>query len=178
MKKYLFISACLVVSLVFLIGCSNSSNSISTTETDITVKETALNQLSDTTDWETTTYETVNNFDGVTMIVKKGTTTTDGLTVAFENNTDKKCTYGNEYMLEKKINDGWYQVPVAIEGNYAFTSIGYDVSYGQKRELAVDWHWLYGSLDAGEYRIVKSILDSRNPGDYDTYFLAAEFTIY
>jgi len=36
---------------------------------------------------------------------------------------------------------------------------------------------MYLSLDEGEYRIVKDILDSKGPGGNDTYFLAAEFTI-
>lgn len=35
-----------------------------------------------------------------------------------------------------------------------------------------------GSLDPGEYRIVKKILDFRSTGDTDQYTLAAEFTIF
>jgi hypothetical protein len=49
---------------------------------------------------------------------------------------------------------------------------------GDASEKVVDWNWIYGSLDAGEYRLVKDISNFRGTGDYDTYYLAAEFTIY
>jgi len=48
---------------------------------------------------------------------------------------------------------------------------------GENEEWKVDWSWLYGSLDTGEYRIVKDILDFRKTGDYDKYYLAAVFLI-
>ncbi len=99
------------------------------------------------------------------------------MTVVIKNNSSSLCTYGEYFELEKKINEIWYQVPVTIAGNYGFNSIGYDLSSGDNREWAVDWNWLYGSLDAGEYRIVKDILDIRGTGDYDAYFLSAEFSI-
>lgn len=80
-------------------------------------------------------------------------------------------------MLEKKINGLWYEVPVAIKGNYGFKDIGYRMTSNQDKEWKVDWKWLYGSLNAGDYRIVKDVSDFRKTGDYDTYFLAAEFAI-
>jgi len=49
---------------------------------------------------------------------------------------------------------------------------------GENGEWNIEWDWLYGSLDTGEYRIVKNILDFRSTGDYDQYKLAAEFTIF
>lgn len=131
-----------------------------------------------TTDWEPTTYEIVNNLAGVTMIPKEGTASAAGLVVVLENNSGAQCIYGEHFGLEKKIKGNWYQVPVIIEGNYGFDDIGYDLVSGENREWAVDWDWLYGSLEPGEYRIVKDISDFRGSGDYDTYYLAAEFTIH
>lgn len=61
--------------------------------------------------------------------------------------------------------------------NYGFNDIGYDLVSGGEREWAVDWKWLYGRMDTGEYRIVKDILDFRDMEEYDTYYLATEFTI-
>ncbi|MDD4402930.1 MAG: DUF4825 domain-containing protein, partial [Desulfitobacteriaceae bacterium] len=139
---------------------------------------TASSQPAETIGWEPTTYKTVNNFDGVTMTVKEGTASSTSLTVTFENNSSSQCIYGEYFWLEKKINGSWYQVPVVIDGNYGFNDIGYDLASGDDSEWAVDWNWLYGSLDTGEYRIVKNIADFRGTGDYDTYYLAAEFTIY
>lgn len=158
----LFLAMCIVFCLVLLVGCSNANEGTNKGEN---------------TNWEPTKYKTVNDLDGVMMIVKKGTVTSSGLTVLFENNSGKQCTYGEYFSLEKKIEGRWYQVPVAIEGEYAFNDIGYSLDSSKVSEWAVDWNWLYGSLVTGEYRIVKYILDFRKAGDYDEYYLAAEFTI-
>jgi hypothetical protein len=48
---------------------------------------------------------------------------------------------------------------------------------GDDGQFAVDWEWLYGSLDSGDYRIAKDILGFRAAGDYDKFYLAAEFSI-
>ena len=178
MKKYICLFVCMAISLAFLAGCGNYGNSNSEVGTENTVTETASSQPAETTDWEPTTYETVKNFNGVTMTVKEGTTSSASLTVAFENNSSSQCIYGEYFLLEKKINENWYRVPVVIEGNYGFNLIGYDLASGDDGEWSVDWDWLYGSLNTGEYRIVKDILDFRGSGQYDTYYLAAEFTIY
>ena len=158
MKRYLCSLFFLTISFTLLSGC-NSDQSV------------------ETTDWKLTKYETINNLDGVTMIVKEGMVSPTGLTVRFENNSDKQCIYGEEFWLEKKIKGRWYQVPIALDGNYGFNSIGYDLSASNGKDWTVDWDWLYGSLDTGEYRIVKDILDFRKAGDYDNYHLTAEFTI-
>lgn len=138
---------------------------------------TSTTEEEDTTDWEPTNYNTVNNFNDVTMSIKKDTISEDGLTVVIQNNSDKIALYGEEFVLEKKINEGWYEVPVTIEGDYGFNSIGYEVPSGEEGEWKVDWNWLFGSLNEGEYRIIKNILDFRDAGDFDTYYLSAEFTL-
>lgn len=178
MKKHLYLFVCMAINLALLAGCSTYDNSTSAVETENTLTETVSTQSVETTDWKTTPYETVNNFDGVTMNINKGTASSTELTVTFENNLKSQCTYGEYFCLEKKINEKWYQVPVAIDGNYIFNAIGYELVSGGASECAVDWDWLYGSLDTGEYRIVKDILDFKGSGEYDTYYLAAEFTIY
>lgn len=134
-------------------------------------------KLEKTSDLKSTEYETVNNLEGVIMTVKEGTVSPNGLVLIHENNSDKECIYGEFFILEKKIDDKWYEVPVTIEGNYGFEDIGHELVPGDNKEWETDWQWLYGSLSKGEYRIIKDILDFRETGDYDTYYLAAEFTI-
>ncbi|PPA70746.1 immunoglobulin-like domain-containing protein [Jeotgalibacillus proteolyticus] len=126
---------------------------------------------------EPSPYETVNNFDGVTMNVKEGTVSSTGLTIVFENSSDKQGTYGEHFSLEETIEGSWYKVPDIVDGDYAFTDIGFGFGPSAKSEWTVEWEWLYGGLEAGEYRIVKDVLDFREAGDYDTYYLAAEFII-
>jgi len=166
----------MAISLTLLSGCRSNSNGNSAGESENTINKTDLNQPVETTDWEQTTYESVNNFDGVIMIEKENTVSSTGLTIIFKNNTDKQCIYGEYFLLEKRINQKWYQVPAIIE-NYGFNAIGYDLTSGNSREMKVNWEWLYGNLDGGEYRIVKDILDFRKTGDYDKYYLATEFTV-
>ena len=132
---------------------------------------------SQTIELEATEYEMVNNLDGVTMMAKKETVTSTGLTVVFENSSNKQIIYGDSYFLEKKINEIWYKVPTSIGSNYEFTDIGYGLDASEIQEWEVNWEWLYGSLNSGEYRIVKYILDFRAAGDYDKYHLTAEFTM-
>jgi len=178
MKKYLFLLAFVSGSLVLLAGCGNFGNINSTAEQQNSVMGAVSCQPAETTDWEPTTFQTVNNIDGVTMAVKEGTASPTGLTVTFENNSSSQCIYSESFWLEKKIDGSWYQVPVAFDGDYGFEDIGYILAAGGYGEWTVDWEWLYGSLDSGEYRIVKDVLVSTDSGEYDTYYLAAEFIIH
>jgi uncharacterized cupredoxin-like copper-binding protein len=177
MKRYWLLLISLAITLIFLSGCGSHSDSKSTEKIESAIKETNSNQSAETIDLEPTEIETVNNFPGVNMTVKEGTFSSTGLTVVFENKSDKQCIYGEYFLLEKKIGESWYQVSVIIDGNFGFDSIGYNLAPGESKEWEVDWKWLYGTLEPGEYRIIKDILDFRGTGDFDTYYLAAEFVI-
>lgn len=176
MKKYISLFLCTVISFTLLIGCGNQGDSNSNIGTESKTEETNPNKLTETTDWKPTKYDTVNNFEGVTMTVKDGTASSTSSTVILKNKSSNEFIYGEYFSLEKKINGSWYEVPVVIE-NYGFNSIGYNLASGEDSEWTVDWKWLYGSLGAGEYRIVKDILKFRSPGKHDTYYFAAEFAI-
>jgi hypothetical protein len=178
MKKLFLLIYAIYVGISFM-GCTKEpSTQIPIDKINIVNVKIENTKKTDITNWKTTTYETVNNFDGVNMIVKKGTDSSTKLTVAIENNSNSKCIYGEYFCLEKKINGRWHRVPVTMDGNYGFNDIGYNLASGATGEMVVDWNWLYGSLDTGEYRIVKDIMDFRGSGDYDTYYLDAKFTIY
>lgn len=158
MKKIFIFAIMLLVSFL-LVACDNeNSDSL------------------ETNDWETTQYDAVNNFDGVSMTVKEDSVSSVELTVIFENNSDKQGVYGEDFLLEKEIKGDWYQVPTIID-DYGFNEIGYELPPSKIDEFTIDWDWLYGSLDTGKYRVVKKILDFRSTGDYDEYYLAAQFTI-
>lgn len=159
--KHLFILTFIIINFILLLGCENSNDESSNEETDLTP----------------TTYDIVNDLDGVTMTVKENTVSSVGLTVILENQSDKECIYGEDFLLEEEIDGKWYQVPITLEGNYGFNDIGYNLPSSEMREWAVEWEWLYGSLSKGKYRIVKKILDFRGTGDYDEHYLAAAFTL-
>ncbi len=83
---------------------------------------------------------------------------------------------GSWYVVEKYENDAWLELP-CLPDNVVWTAEGWVVSPDTTTEWAVDWEWLYGELDAGEYRIGKEFLLSRAPGDYEKDVLYAEFSI-
>lgn len=162
MKKGLYLAVIMITALcfVFISGCSEATN------------------------WEPTNYEQVNDVDGIKMTVKEGTVSSTGLTAVIENNSGIDCAYSEAFLLKKKIRENWYKVPV-INENYGFDDIGYILTPGESMEWNVDWGWLYGSLDAGEYRIVKIIaaskmtenIDKFLSSDSNQHILAAEFVI-
>ena len=118
---------------------------------------------------------TVNNFAFAKMEVIRSDR--GKVTVSIESENQNACTFGEFYALEVKQDGIWHTLPYATQDQVAFHSIGYEVNRGEKREWTADFEWLYEPLPAGEYRIVKDILDFRGTGDYDTYYLAAEFTV-
>lgn len=165
MKRLVVILTC-IVSLTLLSGCNGSEKNDSQTE-----------QADTSTNLKPSQFESINDLEGVTMDVVEDSASSTGLKVVFENNSEKNCIYGSYYLLETKISDKWYEVSVVFEGDYGFDDEGFSLDQSQTSEWSVEWEWLYGILDAGDYRIVKDILDFRGTGDFDKYYLAAEFSV-
>lgn len=124
-----------------------------------------------------TRYATVNDLSGVTLEIKEETLSATGLTAIVRNESDDELTFGTFYCVEQKINDGWYQVPVVVEGNYGWDAIGYPIAPKSSSEFeATNWEWLYGSLKSGDYRFIKDgIIGSGS--EIIRYYFAVEFSI-
>lgn len=90
------------------------------------------------------------------MTVKEETVSPPGITLVIENSSDKECTYGEEFRLEKKTDGKWQPVPL-VNGHIIFFSVGYRLFPGATAERDVRRDGSYGTLDAGEYRIIKEI---------------------
>lgn len=125
---------------------------------------------------EPTSYSGVNVLDGIHMEAIEETVTPTGLTLLLENETEIEFTYGQEHVLEINLDGDWFEVPLIVEA-YAYEDIGYILPGNESAELVVDWERLYGTLDPGEYRIVKEVLDVFGPGQYERFPLSAEFII-
>ena len=93
-----------------------------------------------------------------------------------KNHTDKEIQTGDYFWLERRTEDGWEALE-PVTDNYAFIMIAYIVEKDQPLELEVQYDWLFGKLEPGEYRIVKQVNDFRGTGDFDTYEYRAEFTL-
>ncbi|TFE04030.1 immunoglobulin-like domain-containing protein [Jeotgalibacillus salarius] len=126
--------------------------------------------------WDASEVNEVNNLAGVSMSVKEGSVSKASATVVIENESDSEVLYGKAYELEKKVEEEWYKVPIIFEGNYGFEAIGYTIAAGSSAEIEIEWDWLYGKLDKGEYRILKGAsYHMSDVGSNNT--LAAEFTV-
>ena len=101
----------------------------------------------------------LDEVEGVSMVIKDGTLSRRGATVIITDTSDMNYTYGEEYRIDKYKEGVWKELDVIVEGNYGWNSIGYMVDDNGILELDVKWEWLYGRLEDGYYRIVKSVND-------------------
>ena len=105
--------------------------------------------------------------------------TPSGCTVVFHQHEKKKgeMNYGDPYSIEKLDGDEWVQLPYIID-NAAFHLVAYPIPYEGEAEMDVDWEWLYGKLEPGTYRIVKTVDYREEEGtEYLSYPLSAQFVI-
>lgn len=109
----------------------------------------------------------VEKLDGISINIKENTLSMDGATIVITDLSNMNNTYGEWFRIDKKEKGNWKNLKPIID-NYAFNLIGYHVDSNNKLELEHDWHWLYGSLSKGKYRIVKEV---------NNKYIAIEFDI-
>lgn len=85
--------------------------------------------------------------------------------------------YGEDYVIEVLKDGKWEEAPITVEGDYGFHDIAFNLPCEEISEREVDWHWLYGELAPGEYRIGKSVLDLIESGNFDKYMVYAHFIL-
>ena len=88
-----------------------------------------------------------------------------------------ELSYGEDYVIEVLKDGKWEETPITVEGDYAFYAIGYNLPCEKISEKEIDWHWLYGELAPGEYRIGKGVIDLIESGNFDEYMVYAHFTL-
>ena len=115
---------------------------------------------------------------GLRFELKKITPT--GATLVFHQYDEKAPTgeleYGDAFVLEVLKNDQWEEVPATLS-EYAFNAIAYTIPSRDSSERELDWEWLYGALEPGNYRMKKEIMDFRASGDFDKYTVYAQFIL-
>ena len=83
---------------------------------------------------------------------------------------------GDPYGIKMREGDTWVEVPL-IREDIAWNAVAYLVPTGGELEQNLNWSWVYGELEAGEYLLVKSFMDFRATGDYDTFTFSVPFTV-
>ena len=109
----------------------------------------------------------------VMMTIKDGTLTNKSVTLILTNNSDRKIQYGSPYEIEIKKNDEWYKINAKLN----FTLQLFILESKEKNEFELNFEDGYGKLPPGTYRAIKKIDKEKEDGVFDSFYVAAEFTI-
>lgn len=109
------------------------------------------------------------------MEIKEENISSKGVAYTVYNNTDTTISFGEDYHLKYQENGTWVDVPYIIE-NWGFNDIGYELPAGADQEIAVDWQWLYGTLQDGVYLLEKNISVETENG-IETITLGTQFPV-
>ena len=113
-----------------------------------------------------------NTNDKLTLTLKEGSLSVNGAVFVLENKSDKVYTYGAEYDIEVKTDNGWEKVEDSR--NKAWTQVLYVSEPNKTNNIAVDFSELKTKLVSGKhYRVVKRLIEE--VGGNKEYYLNAEF---
>lgn len=117
------------------------------------------------------------------LIAEGHDVTSSGMTVRFSvwdpEAAKGDLEFSEAFSLQKLEGSEWTALPVTVEGDWAFTEEAHIISKapeGPGTEWQINWEWLYGKLGPGDYRICKTVMDYRGPGDYTEYPVYIYFT--
>lgn len=117
----------------------------------------------------TYTSDSENNDIGVELSLED--VTPSGATVVlyqYDNEHNGIC--GDDFTLEKRDGDNWKSL-TPVTDNYGFNDIAHLIDAGQKFTADTPWDWIYGELEPGDYRLVKTVNFDKE------YTLYAEFIV-
>lgn len=78
-----------------------------------------------------------------------------GMKFAITNSNDTNITFGEDYKLQKLVNDSWESIPYINDTNWAFKAIAIMLSPNASSDKSINWEYMYGELTNGTYCIVK-----------------------
>lgn len=77
----------------------------------------------------------------------------DMIRILVFNNTEEAVFYGEDYELEKNNGEEWSSCIPA--DNVGFDAIAYNLEAGAEKELTINFSYVYGTLEPGQYRVIK-----------------------
>ena len=129
----------------------------------------------DTNDEDSSDYVD-RNLDNVTMTIEEGSLSSKGATLVITDNNESPFAYYEWFRIDKKENGEWTELEKK-DKNYTFPSTATMPVSPRTFEMIVKWSDLYGSLEPGDYRIVKNVVDVNNDSDDNKLYFSCEFTI-
>ena len=160
----------ILVSVLMITGCGNANSTEEQKGADSQVNEKGIY----VDDEESRISEIALSFS------LKNITPTGATLVFNQHNADApkgELQYGEDFVIEVLKNGEWEEAPIPIEGNYGFNAIAIMLPGGEISEREIDWEWIYGELEPGEYRLGKSVDDFIESGNYDEYMVYAHFIL-
>ena len=179
MKKWFFVvtSIVILIILVTIYFCTreykntknkntNNYNFIKSNENTITNNNTIINNennISNNNDVQGLKERSIKN---VKMEIKEGTLNKDGASIIIKDTNLYPFSYGYWFKIEKKVNNNWQEPKIINKYSFNINNTG-------KFETNVKWTDLYGALDKGTYRLIKSVDDNEGKKIY----FSVEFNI-
>ena len=93
--------------------------------------------------------------DKVTIEVLKDTISNTYAEILITDNNETPCGWGDPFRIQELKDGKWIESETI--GEMIFKSIGYLLNEDNQLKQKVNWEYIYGELDAGTYRIVKSV---------------------
>ena len=116
---------------------------------------------------------------GATLSVKN--VTASGLTIVCEQSGGdnvSELNTGSYYVIQKRTETGFVNVEyLPHEYDIGWTMEAWIIPLNSTTTWDVNWEWLYGKLEPGEYRIGKEISNFKGPGDFDQEIIYAHFIV-
>ena len=157
MKKSLLLCLALVL-VVFMVGCSNTKNESKMTTTNNTT---------------TTATNSSKAIATVTTDKSKYSVNVNVIKLTVKNNSKNKLYFGEDFSLEKKVNNNWSNVSKTTKNS---PDIICKVDKDKSFEVSFDIANQYSNLDKGEYRAVVELSKDKNDLS-NTTKAYAEFTL-
>ena len=197
MKKRFVLILVMVLSITIM-GCGNIEKVAeydSTTDNNAQIVEAADTEDKETSEIENAddSSENVTKEEGIYVYNEESQISEIALSFSLKNISPTGATlvfeqydadapkgelsYGEDYVIEVLKDGKWEEAPITVEGDYAFIGIGYNLPCEKISEKEIDWHWLYGELVPGEYRIGKGVIDLIESRNFDEYIVYAHFTL-
>ena len=110
------------------------------------------------------------SFKDVKFYFEEDSLTPSQATFIIENTSSNEISFDEEYFLEKKAKNKWYELDTINDlfVNEPLYTLDIDEQFSKK----LNWEYPYGKLPKGTYRLVKKIQVNK-----ESKYITAEFTI-
>lgn len=117
------------------------------------------------------------NPENTLILTYDGKATNTGISFTITEQQENPNTYGEWYEIEKLVDDLWLKVTPINE--CGFNDIALYADDDSSLVFNIDWEYCYGTLESGEYRIVKYYIPylERAATEEDKEYFYVEFTL-